>query len=191
MAKGGKLIVKDEGWDEIVRRNKALMKAEVHAIVGVQGEKGKEIREEGMTNAYLASIHEFGTKDGRIPSRSFFRSTFDDKLASYQREILKMGKIFLSGQRFPGGGTIEGQLMLLGEKYRVDIYKKIYSKIPPTLKPSTIRARAPKTEKARASKGNKGKIDVAKLADTPLYNTGTMVAAISVVMEHGKHSSNE
>ena len=184
MAKKNLVTVKDEGWNEIVRRNKALRDKPVQALVGVQGEKGKEIREEGMTNAYLASIHEFGTLDGRVPARSFMRSTFDEQQTKYQREINKIGKIFLSGQRFPGGGTVEGQLMLLGEKHRIDIIKKVYSKIPPSLKPATIRAREPKTEKKRA----KGKIS--KLADTPLFNTGTMIASIAVVMEHGKHDTS-
>src|SRR4051812_36975227 len=33
--------------------------------------------EGGMTNAEIALVNEFGSQDGRVPERSFIRSTFD------------------------------------------------------------------------------------------------------------------
>lgn len=177
-----KQVVKeiDHGYNKIKQRVQDTARKLPVAVVGVQGVAGQEIREEGMTNAYLASIHEFGTRDKRVPERSFMRSTFDEKIGEYQRWLDKLAKIFYSNKPFPGGGKLEGQLLILGEKFRGDIIKKIKTKIGPPLKEATKRARASKT----AKKGGGG------LPDTPLWYTGTMVNSISVVVENGPHAKS-
>lgn len=167
----------DRGMGLIQKRLAEVTRKKPVSVVGVQGEQGQEIREEGITNAYLASIHEFGTLDKRIPERSFMRSTYDANLSKYDKAVLRFSKVFFSGKMFPGGGTIEGQLLLIGERYRADIIKRIKAKIPPPLKPSTIRRRASKTDKA----GGAG------LSDLPLWHTGTMINSISVIVENGPH----
>jgi hypothetical protein len=167
--------VVDRGMDLIEKRVRDVERLKPRAVVGVQGEQGQEIREEGMTNAYLASIHEFGTLDKRIPERSFMRSTFDDNLSKYDKAVIRVSKIFFSAKPFPAGGKLDGQLLLIGERYRADIIKRIKSKIPPPLALSTIRRRASKTDKA----GGAG------LSDLPLWHTGSMINSISVEIQTG------
>jgi hypothetical protein len=144
---------------------------QVSATVGVQGEKGQEVREEGLTNAYLASIHEFGTRSKQIPERSFVRSTFDANQGKYKTKLDRIAALMLSGKKPSGGGTAEGQLLLLGEEFRADIIKKIFSNIPPPLRPRTI-----------AEKGGNA---------LALKRTGAMINALSVAMERGPHAVSE
>jgi hypothetical protein len=71
----GEVIEKRKLWDELIARAKKLDHAYVR--VGVLEEKGSVARGDGgMTLVEIAATHEFGSSDGRIPERSFIRSTF-------------------------------------------------------------------------------------------------------------------
>jgi hypothetical protein len=147
----------------------------LYAVVGVQGDKGQEARGESATNALLAAVHEYGSEDGHIPQRSFMRSTLDDKQSEYLKRLDELGEMALSGKVSVGGGTIKGQLFLLGEKYRKDVLKKMDSGIKPELTKSTIARR-------RGESGQKN--------TTPLEDTKIMRNSISVVMESGAHATD-
>ena len=157
----------DRGLNQIIKKLEDIAKSRIAAYVGVQGVAGQEVREDGqMTNAYLASIHEFGTRDVRIPSRSFLRSTFDEQLPKFQAELDKIAKGVFS----TSGGTVEGQLMVLGEQYRAEILNKIKSGIPPPLAPSTLLRKGGET--------------------TPLIGkTGALFRSITSVVERGVRSN--
>jgi len=161
VAKGVKDI--DRGWQDIVKMFKQQRRG-VASAVGVQGVEAMANRE-GISNAELAAVHEFGTKDRRIPERSFLRSTFDENKGEYKRDIDK-----LVGQTVdrvkagaPSGLVLEGELRLLGEDYRKDILRRINAGIRPDLKPAT-------------KKRKKGET-------TPLIDTGQLRNSISVVVE--------
>src|SRR4030095_5007045 len=62
-----------------------------HVAVGIlQDEK----RDDGFSMVDLATVHEFGSKDGRIPQRSFIRRTCDLKRHEHLKLINTLqGKI--------------------------------------------------------------------------------------------------
>ena len=48
------------------------------------------------------------------------RSTLAEQQAEYQKQLERIGKGV-----FQGGGTLEGQLLVLGEQYRADMINKM------------------------------------------------------------------
>lgn len=155
----GNVIVKDRGWTKILK-NLVQLRTGRAAATGVQGEAA-EAGHEGsgeMTNVQLATIHEYGDKTGEHPpERSFLRSTLDENLGKYQTELNKIA----SGAFI--GGTVDGNLLLLGEQYRGDILQKINDGVPPPLADATI-----------ARKGGE---------ETPLIDTGQLKNSLSVQVD--------
>jgi len=151
-----KVRVVDRGWRKIADNMKRT--PQVKAKVGIQGPEAETDRG-GITNAGLASIHEFGSPARGIPERSFMRSTFDDKQKNYQKELDRIAGSALDG------AELEGEMLLLGEQYRADVIDKIRSGIPPPLSEITI-----------ARKGGEA---------TPLIDTGQLLGSISVVIDKG------
>jgi len=143
----------DRGWLRIKKNAKKL--ADVRATVGVQGDKAMEMREGGITNVQLATTHEFGSPIGRVPQRSFIRSTFDEREKRYRKALEKIAKsTTLTPER------VRGELRLLGEQYRADIIDQIRSNIPPPLSQVTI--------------------DLKKGETTALIDTGQLMRSIDV-----------
>lgn len=65
-----------------------------YAKVGVLSAKNNRDNDDdsGMTNAKLAAVHEFGSRDGRIPERSFLRLTAEmrgDEMSEFIASIEK------------------------------------------------------------------------------------------------------
>jgi phage gpG-like protein len=151
MASGVKVI--DKGWDKIKKQTTELQKSGgVAASVGIQGSDAGIAREGGLTNVEVGGFQEYGTS--RIPERSFLRSTFDDNQSKYSKGLEKVAKGIFEG------GTVKGNLLLLGEQYKGDILKKIKAQIPPPLSEVTI-------ERKRGEA-------------TPLIDTGQLWNSISV-----------
>lgn len=150
--------VVDKGWEQI-KKNLAGLQAGKVASVGVQGENASKDHG-GLSNVELYSYHEFGDMagTGHPPERSSLRSTMADKEADYQKELRKIAKGVFEG------GTAEGHLLLLGEKYRADVINKIRSGIPPELAESTIARK-------------KGEA-------TPLITTGQLINSLSAVVKN-------
>lgn len=148
----------DRGWKDIVKGLKASTKVGgISAAIGIQGDAAVAASPEhaGKTNVYIGLVHEFGTRDGRVPSRSYLRSTFDEHKDEYQKELDSIAK-HVSG----GEANLKGEMMVLGELYRGQIINKIRSHIPPPLSESTI-------ERKRGE-------------ETPLIDTGQLLNSISV-----------
>jgi len=150
-----KVIDKDRGWKNIKTQLLFLVDGRT-VVIGIQGDDANEAREGGMTNIKLGNIHEYGTDDGKIPARSFLRSTFDANNRKYLKAINRISKNIF------GGVNPLGQLMLLGEVARADVLKTIKSKIPPPLAESTIAHKKGET--------------------TPLIDTGQLFNSISSVI---------
>ena len=85
--------------------------------LGIQGAEAKaEHQASGMTNAQLGVIHEFGSKDGKIPSRPWLRGTVDRERDKYGRLLEKAIK------RAARGGNPKKELALLvGEPAVADV----------------------------------------------------------------------
>ena len=67
----------DKGYKALLKQLK-ILDNNPYVKIGFPKE-GKKTHEGGQSLALIASSNEFGTADGRIPERSFMRSTADEK----------------------------------------------------------------------------------------------------------------
>lgn len=158
MSKNGVVIKVSPDYVRIMRELNATKGSFV--TVGIQGEEAQIERtnDEGKTLnlSTIATINEFGSSDGRVPARSFLRSTFDerrDELRNVQRSAL--AKV-MAGQL-----TAEQGLGLIGLWLSSAVKKKITDLKTPPNAPRTI-----------ARKGS----------SNPLIDTGQMRASITHVV---------
>lgn len=169
------IIERDSGLARFFATTKAL-KNGAHVKVGVlEGSaKGSEKRDGGLSNAELAAVHEFGTADGRIPERSFLRSTFGANHAKYIENLKTLIVKIVEGQM-----SLEQAFNILGARIASDIQKRITAgdPIPPPNTPETI-ARKVNKGKWNKRKKNGGLNDFAGTVRT-LVDTGRMVASIT------------
>lgn len=77
--------------------------------VGVQGADTSKDRPFGESNLAIAAVHEFGSRDGTIPQRSFLRSTADRERALFQRALS------VGAKRAAINGGIKRELGKVGE----------------------------------------------------------------------------
>ena len=132
MAQSVKVV--DKGWGNIAKWMKTLGDGRT-ASVGIQGDKAAEDHG-ALTNAELGAIHEYGTKDGHIPERSFLRSTEAENESWIADQLKKIA----SDKVFEGKDP-EGSLKMMGEEFRTKVLEKIKSNIPPELADSTKAAK--------------------------------------------------
>ena len=114
---------RDLGYTEFFGR---LKRRGVQLRVGILGDAAEEDHD-GITMGDLAAVHEFGTRDKRVPQRSYLRGTFDENRKKYTRLIDKAIIKMLRGK------SVEGDLEKLGQVMVDDIRKKVASNIPPPL----------------------------------------------------------
>lgn len=102
-----------------------------HVAVGILQDKKVE---GSFSIADLAATHEYGSSDGRIPARSFIRSTFDAKKKKYAKLIDALqSKIIFNNL------NIKQALLTLGEVVSKDMVQTINRGIYPPLKPNTVK----------------------------------------------------
>src|SRR5579871_3958544 len=122
-----------------------------HVAVGI-------LQDERIGNGFslvdLAAVHEYGSKHGRIPQRSFMRSTCDAQRNHHLKMISN-----LQGKILDGALSIKQALMQLGEIVSKDMVQTINRGIEPKLKPETIRRK--------------------KGSSKPLIDTGRLKGAIT------------
>lgn len=115
----------------------AKMAKSPHVAVGILQDSPVS---DNFTMVDLAIVHEFGSKDGRIPQRSFMRSTCDGKKAEHANLISK-----LQGMVIDGALSIKKALSQLGEVVSKDMVQSINRGLEPELKSATIkRKKSPK-----------------------------------------------
>lgn len=144
----GQIIDRDRGWKRI-KRELGRTKSQAHVVIGVLAKNshrddiaflGRLLEFLGLgrefTNPQIAAVHEFGSFDGKIPERSFLRSTVDDNKARYL-ELVKR----LLDQVLLGTLTLRQSFGLLGAEIKSDVQARINRGIAPPLKESTIDAR--------------------------------------------------
>ncbi len=103
----------------------------MHVAIGIlQDEK----RDEGFSMVDLAMVHEYGSKDGHIPERSFIRSTCDAKRKVHLRLLQRLEKKLISGHL-----NKKQALIQFGEMVKSDMVQAINNGIDPALDPKTIR----------------------------------------------------
>lgn len=154
--------IKDLGFEAIKKRLLALNKSFV--TVGVHQEQNIRQGADGATGAnmsLIAWVQEFGTSDGRIPERSYMRSTIDEeqeRIAS----LIKKGVVSITVDRM----SQRQALSIVGQFVQTAIQKKITSLRDPPNTPSTI-----------AQKGS----------SNPLIDTGQLRASIQYDVRIGEN----
>jgi hypothetical protein len=130
MANGkNKVIEKDTGFKELMKRLRVFDGLEV--VVGIPAKEGDQIYENGAPLIKIASAHEFGTDDGRIPSRSFLRDTFDINRAKYAKMQDEAAEQVVKGK------DPRAALFRLSQEGRNDVIERINAGIDPPLKDAT------------------------------------------------------
>lgn len=83
-------IDRDKGWKELSARFKVGHEQAHIGYLRSSGTHDSKSSTQSLTMAALASVHEFGSSDGRIPERSFMRTAMDenkDKLTTLVKKI--------------------------------------------------------------------------------------------------------
>lgn len=128
---GDMKYVKDDKREQ--RRLEALLKkTQKHSHVAV-GILQDETHDEHFSMVDLAMVHEYGSSDGRIPERSFIRSTCDAKRKEHLKIMQK-----LQSKVVKGSITTHQALTQLGEVVSKDMVQTINNGIAPVLEPATI-----------------------------------------------------
>lgn len=145
----------DHGWNKLKQAFKTLEQGGSYVKAGILGESAQRTEEGNLTTVELAMVHEFGTRDGHVPERSFIRSAFDKNREAY---VELMGR--LAAKVYSNEMTVEEMLRVLGLKMEADIRKGVTlgEGIPPPNAPSTI-----------AAKGS----------SRPLIDTGRMLGSVT------------
>lgn len=149
---------RDTGYRDLMRVLEAMGCPVV--LVGIREAKGSVVTEGGDTVAGYATKNEFGSEDGRVPERSFLRSTVDGNEARYTSELeAAVGKVV------DGSANIGQAFGLVGAKVARDVQQTIRDMTSPPNAPRTI-----------AMKGS----------SHPLIDTGRMLQSIDYeVRAHG------
>ncbi len=111
----------------------------LHVKIGLL-DSGKGAAPHGsLTTAELGAVHEFGTKDGRIPARSFIRSTFTAKRADYAA-MLRAGLLAFT----QGKVKLPAVFNAIGMRGAADMKLRVTAgaSLPPKLADSTVAMRA-------------------------------------------------
>jgi hypothetical protein len=115
----------DRVWEKLKTDLGRLAEGETCIKVGVVGEAAAEQHKDGITNAELAAIHEFGAPKAHVPERSFIRSTFDNKRVEYERALQELTCRLFRGEL--NGAELLVALDGLGSRIAEDIRKRIES----------------------------------------------------------------
>ncbi len=124
--------VKDDKREQIKfeKRLRQLQKSP-HVAVGVLQD---EPVAKGFSLVDLATVHEFGSADGRIPQRSFFRSTLQSQKQKHLRLITQLQNLYIIGKL-----SLKQALTQLGEAVRGDIIETISHGVEPKLTAGTVK----------------------------------------------------
>jgi hypothetical protein len=147
------VISDNPGWVEELKRRFSTNK---RVLVGFP-EETKGRKEGQLTNAYIASIHEFGSPMQGIPERSFLRSS----VRNNQKKYNQLNKVNL--KRVANGQmSIDQALDLFGIMAEGDVKQNIRHGTYTPLKASTIQRKG---------------------SSRPLIDTGQLVQAVKHVVE--------
>lgn len=93
------------------------------------------IQHEGAeyTVAQIGAVHEFGTRDGRIPERSWLRRNHDENIDGYNRALDALYSRVLDGR-----ARLLGGLMAFAQRVAGDIRRTITDVELPILAESTV-----------------------------------------------------
>lgn len=144
----GRVTIVDRGYKAAMNRIRAMAgSVEVGVFSGYRAPGSK------LTLSEIAAVNEYGSADGRVPSRPFLRLTMNRVTPALQRLTAS-----LVGKVIDGRETKEAMLNEIGSHLKQEVQRTIDMRVPPPNAPSTI-----------AKKGS----------DHPLIDTGRLRSAIS------------
>jgi hypothetical protein len=165
---------RDLGFAEIKRRLGDAKGAFCEA--GWWGDK--KTKDGKASLAYVASIMEFGTRDGKIPERAFVRPTCDMNGDKYRKRLAEAGLRIVRRK-----STADQELAAIGERIASDIQEAILSLWTPELAASTKQSRRHKRGSVRNYTRRQAEASGTPLGAgkvfKPLIDTGTLLASIS------------
>ena len=127
----------DRGYGELRRLLGKLRKDRPYVVAGIRGQAGAQTYQsesgEAISLVEVGAVHEFGSRDGRIPERSYMRSTFDARRDDYERGLKRA-----IGRAIDGDGDIDTELGRLGLVAAGDIQQTIATLTDPPLAQATI-----------------------------------------------------
>jgi hypothetical protein len=130
-------------------------------------------RDDAVNNALLGYIHEMGSPANNIPARPFLRPGITNSRDKWQPYLEQAAAAALQGN----DGLMDRALNAAGTVAVSAVKNTITAKIPPPLKPATVRAR-------RRHHGQPATAaDIA--GATPLVDTGQLLNSITYVVVDG------
>lgn len=115
---------------------KAVQKyVDTELTIGIQSADAKEPRGDGINMAGLGAVHEFGTRDGRIPARPFLSPVAEDK--QYRRQYAKL----IQAEGVASEKSAERALKRVGERAVNIAQKRISDGLEPANAPATVAAK--------------------------------------------------
>lgn len=142
---------------------------------------------DGPPVAYVASIQEFG--DGKIPPRSFMRTTIVERQTAWQQQITQSAVLVATGRM-----TAFDAMDTLGQVAEGDVRAKIASITDPPLSTLTLAVRAYMDQILRTPRGHlkgagelrtvqefldAGLLDLGAVSGKPLVYTSQMIVSLS------------
>lgn len=122
---------------EATERFKKIIHQYSHAYVTIGVHEGAGSYDNGVSVVEVALWNEFGTET--TPSRSFIRSTMDDK-----EQVINQWRDEMIANILFKQWTVEKALEAMGFRIQLLIQNKIKSNVPPALADSTMRAKIKK-----------------------------------------------
>lgn len=148
------VVERGPGFRELERALARIRRQEV--VAGVLGEDADEVTDDGeATLIKVASVNEFGSDDGRIPERSYIRSTAEDNAEEWERMQTNVLKAVAEGKPET---HIDKLLEGVGVRMQSQIQERIVELDDPPNAPSTIKAKG---------------------SSSPLIDTGQLKSSIS------------
>lgn len=142
----------DRGFEQFQRDAEKASRG-AHVSIGIQATEAAQTRAFALTNVTLAATHEFGSRDGRIPQRSFMRATIDREREAISRMIDG------AAEKVAHGSSLERELGTIGEWVKSEMIRTIDQTI----------GLAPLKKSTETRKGS----------TKPLIDTGQLKAAIT------------
>jgi len=169
---------KDLGAREIIAQAEAFNGAVVDTGL-FEGEKhpGTE-----YTIAQIGAVNEFGSKDGKIPERSFIRRAVRECEAKWNSLMDKGMGLVMEGR-----AKVFPTLVAFGEHTASDVRATINRVTEPKKAESTMRREGGALQRTKAGKVKKGAYERQLRFDHPLIWLGYMKAAVrSRILLHGQ-----
>ena len=130
----------DKGYAELRRVLGKIRAERPYVVAGIRGQAGAQTYQDeagkgdAISLVEVGAVHEFGSRDGRIPERSYMRSTFDARRDDYERGLRKALKHVVAGET-----DIDTELGRLGLVVAGDIQETIATLTDPPLAEYTIK----------------------------------------------------